>query len=212
MITVDSLENAISRIDALNRRFGINIGSVAPSNNRAFAIALDQASDDLAKMEKAGKTSPVAEAVQNPESLAKVDATVSGDVTSRASKSVEELDTLGLIEAAAQRNNVDPRLIEAIIEAESGGNQDVISSAGAVGIMQLMPSTAASLGVNPYDKAENIEGGTKYIRQMLDTFGGDVEKAVAAYNAGPGAVKSYGGIPPYKETQNYVNKVLDIYS
>jgi soluble lytic murein transglycosylase-like protein len=77
--------------------------------------------------------------------------------------------------------------------------------------MQLMPDTAASLGIDPYNKAQNIDGGTKYIKEMLDTFNGDVRKALAAYNAGPQAVKDYGGIPPYAETQNYVNKVLDIY-
>ena len=77
--------------------------------------------------------------------------------------------------------------------------------------MQLMRETAAGLGVNPYDKQQNIEGGVKYIRQMMDTFGGDVQKAIAAYNAGPQAVKDYNGVPPYRETQNYVNKVLDIY-
>ena len=74
-----------------------------------------------------------------------------------------------------------------------------------------MPDTAAALGVNPYDTKSKIEGGAKYLRQMFDTFDGDIRKAVAAYNAGPNAVKNYGGIPPYRETQNYVNKVLDIY-
>ena len=77
--------------------------------------------------------------------------------------------------------------------------------------MQLMPDTAAALGVDPYDTQQNIEGGTKYLRQMLDSFGGDVRKALAAYNAGPQAVRDYNGVPPYRETQNYVNKVLDIY-
>jgi len=83
--------------------------------------------------------------------------------------------------------------------------------AGAVGVMQLMPETAAGLGVNPYDMKSNVEGGAKYLREMLDTFDGDVKKAVAAYNAGPNAVKAYGGVPPYAETQNYVSSVLDIY-
>ena len=101
--------------------------------------------------------------------------------------------------------------MSAVAETESGGNQDAVSAAGAIGVMQLMPDTAAGLGVNPYDKQQNIEGGARYIRQMLDTFGGDVQKAVAAYNAGPQAVRDYGGVPPYRETQNYVNKVMDIY-
>ena len=116
-----------------------------------------------------------------------------------------------LIEAAARKYKVDPKLVAAVAEVESNGNQEAVSSAGAIGVMQLMPDTAASLGVDPYNKQQNIEGGAKYLRQMLDTFGGDTKKAVAAYNAGPGAVKDYGGVPPYKETQNYVSKVLDIY-
>ncbi|SFT71129.1 Transglycosylase SLT domain-containing protein [Selenomonas sp. GACV-9] len=116
-----------------------------------------------------------------------------------------------LIDAAARKYNVDPKLVSAVAEVESGGNQDATSSAGAVGVMQLMPDTAAALGVNPYDKKSNIEGGAKYLRQMLDAFDGDVRRAVAAYNAGPQAVRDYGGVPPYQETQNYVSKVLDIY-
>lgn len=115
------------------------------------------------------------------------------------------------IHAAAAKYAVDPKLVSAVAEVESGGNQGAVSSAGAVGVMQLMPETAAGLGVNPYDMKSNVEGGTKYLREMLDTFDGDVKKAVAAYNAGPNAVKAYGGIPPYAETQNYVNNVLDIY-
>lgn len=116
-----------------------------------------------------------------------------------------------VIGEAAQKYNVDPRLISAVAEAESSFTQNAVSSAGAVGIMQLMPETAASLGINPYDAAENIDGGTHYLRQMLDTFGGDVKKAVAAYNAGPQAVKDYNGVPPYRETQGYVDKVLNLY-
>ena len=116
-----------------------------------------------------------------------------------------------LIESAARKYKVDPKLVAAVAEVESNGRQEAVSSVGAIGVMQLKPDTAASLGVDPYDKQQNIEGGAKYLRQMLDTFGGDLKKAVAAYNAGPGAVKAYGGIPPYKETQNYVSKVLDIY-
>ena len=115
------------------------------------------------------------------------------------------------IHAAAAKYAVDPKLISAVAEVESGGNQSAVSPAGAVGIMQLMPETAAGLGVNPYDMKSNVEGGAKYLREMLDTFDGDVKKAVAAYNAGPNAVKAYGGVPPYAETQNYVNNVLDIY-
>lgn len=116
-----------------------------------------------------------------------------------------------VIHSAAQKYAVDPKLVSAVAEVESGGDQNAVSPAGAVGVMQLMPDTAAGLGINPYDMKSNVEGGAKYLREMLDTFDGDVKKAVAAYNAGPNAVKVYGGVPPYAETQNYVTSVLDIY-
>ena len=115
------------------------------------------------------------------------------------------------IQRAAQKYGVDPKLVSAVAEVESGFNPEAISSAGAVGIMQLMPETAASLGVNPYDARQNIEGGTHYLRQLLDSFQGDIRQAVAAYNAGPQAVRDYGGVPPYGETQTYVDSVLDLY-
>ena len=120
-------------------------------------------------------------------------------------------DLAQVIHSAAQKYAVDPKLVSAVAEVESGGDQNAVSPAGAVGVMQLMPETAAGLGVNPYDMKSNVEGGAKYLREMLDTFDGDVKKAVAAYNAGPNAVKAYGGVPPYAETQNYVTSVLDIY-
>ena len=120
--------------------------------------------------------------------------------------------TEDLLNTAAQRNGIDPALVRAVAIAESGMNQEEISPVGAIGVMQLMPETAESLGVDPYDEAQNIEGGTRYLRQMLDQFGGNVKNALAAYNAGPAAVKRYGGIPPYSETQNYVGRIMDIVS
>jgi soluble lytic murein transglycosylase-like protein len=112
------------------------------------------------------------------------------------------------ITASAKRNGIDPALLAGLIKQESGFNPHAGSPAGAQGLTQLMPGTARGLGVgNPLDPAQSIEGGARYLKQQLDRFGGDVARALAAYNAGPGAVQHYGGVPPYAETQNYVRRV-----
>ena len=113
-----------------------------------------------------------------------------------------------LINQSAAKYGIDPALLKGLIQQESGFDPNSTSGAGAVGLTQLMPGTAAALGVsNPRDPAQSIDGGAHFLKQMLDTFGGDVSKALAAYNAGPGAVQRYGGVPPYSETQDYVQKV-----
>lgn len=117
-----------------------------------------------------------------------------------------------LISKYADKNGLDEDFVKAVINQESGFNPNATSKCGAMGLMQLMPSTAQGLGVtNAYDAEQNIEGGTKYLKGLMDRFNNDKSLALAAYNAGPNAVKKYGGIPPYAETQNYVKSVLGKY-
>lgn len=115
----------------------------------------------------------------------------------------------GIIKRVAEALKMNPKVIEAVAIAESGGSQAAVSPKGAIGVMQLMPGTARGLGVNPYDTEENILGGTLYLKAQIEQFG-SLPLALAAYNAGPGVVQRYGGIPPYKETQNYVVRVMSM--
>lgn len=126
--------------------------------------------------------------------------------------SVSRSEIDNLVSKYAERNGLDEDFVKAVINQESGFNPNATSKCGAMGLMQLMPSTAQGLGVtNAYDAEQNIEGGTKYLKGLMDRFGNDKSLALAAYNAGPNAVKKYGGIPPYAETQNYVKNVLSKY-
>lgn len=123
----------------------------------------------------------------------------------RDKRSVQEVDAI--VSGLCRKHGVDKKLVMAVIDVESGFNAGAVSTAGAQGMMQIMPETGRDLDLeNPFDPKENIDAGIRYLKQLLDTFP-DRRLAVAAYNAGPNAVKKYGGIPPYAETQNYVQKV-----
>ena len=116
------------------------------------------------------------------------------------------------IDRHAANHSLDPKLVQAVIQVESGYNHKARSHKGAMGLMQLMPATAQQLRVeDPYDPDENVRGGTQYLRHLVDRFPGRIDLAVAAYNAGPGAVERYNGIPPYRETRDYVRRVLSLY-
>lgn len=147
--------------------------------------------------------------------LAKIDADTSVDVERNLPSFDKILNTKinneeikDLVEKYSEKNGLDEDLVAAVIRQESGFNPKAVSKAGAIGLMQLMPATAQGLGVeDPYDPEQNIAGGTKYLKNLINKYD-SVELGLAAYNAGPGAVNKYGGIPPYKETQNYVRNIM----
>ncbi len=117
-----------------------------------------------------------------------------------------------LIDRYARRRGMSPELVQAVVQVESGYNARALSSKGAMGLMQLMPATARELGVtDPYDPEQSIRGGTLYLRRLLVRYSGDLRRALAAYNAGPSAVDRHAGVPPYRETERYVWKVLGVY-
>jgi len=140
-------------------------------------------------------------------------AAASGSSTSTSTGEAVTGDFASLINQASEKYGVNPNLVQAVIKAESNFDPDAVSSAGALGLMQLMPATARGLGVSdPLNPAQNIEGGVKFLSQLLSHYNGNTQLAVAAYNAGPGAVDKYNGIPPYQETQTYVTRVLGYFN
>jgi soluble lytic murein transglycosylase-like protein len=116
-----------------------------------------------------------------------------------------------LVDRAANKAGLPPELVHSVAKAESGYQVDAVSRKGAIGLMQLMPGTAAELNADPRNPQQNADAGAKYLADLLVKYGGDVAKAVAAYNAGPGAVDKYNGVPPYRETRTYVNRVISNY-
>src|SRR5436190_20297903 len=116
-----------------------------------------------------------------------------------------------LVEAAARKNGLPPNFVHSVVRAESGYKPDAVSPKGAIGLMQLMPATAKAYGADPHDPGQNVEAGAAYLRELLIKYDGDARRALAAYNAGPGAVEKYNGVPPYAETQTYVDRVLRNY-
>jgi soluble lytic murein transglycosylase-like protein len=136
----------------------------------------------------------------------------SGDAKTGGSLTVSDPKLDRIVREAAERHDLDPALVKAVISTESNWNPYAVSPKGAMGLMQLIPSTAERFGVgNPYDPAQNIEGGTAYLQELLDRYHGDLKKSLAAYNAGPRAVDASGGVPWYPETRRYVQKVTNAY-
>jgi hypothetical protein len=174
---------------------------------------IDRRMDSLAGIESPEETSSVDDlklegSLSELGSFSEVMSGIRKNLPPRANNWVVE----DAVKQASKETGVDLDLIKAVMQQESGGNSNAVSSAGAKGLMQLIDSTANSLGVtDPFDPHQNALGGAKYLKQQLDHFGGRIDLALAAYNAGPGAVTKYAGIPPFPETQNYVRSIAAIY-
>jgi soluble lytic murein transglycosylase-like protein len=182
-----SVEAVVARVSELQALIGTRPAAPAGAASSTFATQLATAAGAAPATATAATTAPAA-----------------------VSQLPSDLPFGAEITAAAQKHGIDPALLAGLVKQESGFNPDAGSPAGARGLAQLMPGTAAGLGVtNVLDPVQSLDGGAKYLRQQLDAFGGDVTKALAAYNAGPGAVQRYGGVPPYAETQHYVRVVQE---
>lgn len=191
-----------------NQVYSLN-SQLYPAEKTAEALNKNNI-ESFDKVLRAGANAKFGDLLTNP--ATRVKAQLYTDTASTAKNIDPKTKFKNLISKAAQKHGVDEKLVNALIKQESGFNPNAKSKVGAMGLMQLMPATAKGLGVtNPMDPEQNVEGGVKYLKSMLNRYNGNVILALAAYNAGPGAVDKYDGVPPYKETQNYVKSILANY-
>jgi len=210
------LNLALARISYIENNFSA-LERVAGTANRVqtieqdFKKILDTKAEPVKEAPK--KEEPIFEAFLDEIITDKAENKEAVELKSKIDLKAQSANVEELIETFSEKYNIDSDFIKAIIKQESGFNTKATSKKGAMGLMQLMPKTAEALGVvDAYNPSQNIEGGVKYLRQMLDKYDNNLEMALAAYNAGPSAVQKYGGIPPYKETQNYVKTIMNTYN
>lgn len=228
LMRMNAIENSFSALERISNQLN-NMNSSSAVNNADFKAVLDDKTKEVEERNKIidelVEESPIDvqtkvdsdsnSANENKDNISQKKIDRIKDAINTKSKidlQAQAANVEELIESFSNQYNVDSDFIKAIIKQESGFNTKATSPKGAMGLMQLMPATAESMGVtDAYNPSQNIEGGVKYLKGLLDRFDNNKELALAAYNAGPTAVKKYGGIPPYKETQNYVNSIMSAY-
>jgi len=209
-----SLNLALARVNYIEQNFSA-LENIAGQNSAVKNIE----SDFKKILDKKIEETTHIENKPEPNSTAKLDEDIKPEIKeaielkSKIDLKAQSTNIDELVETFSNKYGIDGDFIKAIIKQESGFNPNATSKKGAMGLMQLMPKTAESLGVlDAYNPSQNIEGGVKYLKNLLEKYDGNKEMALAAYNAGPTAVKKYGGVPPYKETQNYINAIMGTYN
>ncbi len=212
LLSSSGQSSAMQRAVQMNNQINSINAQWTPVQKTAGNVPAAQGQVSFEKVLQAGAKAKFGDLLTNPST--RVNAKIYTDTASALQKPdyTNKTKIQELISRVSKKHGVDEKLVNAVVKQESGFNPNAKSKVGALGLMQLMPATAKGLGVtNPMDPEQNVEGGVKYLKSMLNKYNGNIILALAAYNAGPNAVDKYDGVPPYAETQNYVKSILSSY-
>ncbi len=218
-MSINGLDTILNRVQYIERQFDMlssAFNNISGENNAFNVPNVREVEDKQDFQQILNAKELIQEAqddnIQSDESYINLNRYQGVTNNSRLDNITDRVKINKLIDEYSQKYGLDSDFVKAVVKQESGFNEKATSKCGAMGLMQLMPGTAKALNVNdPYNARDNIEGGVKYLKGLMDRFGGDMKLALAAYNAGPNAVKKYNGIPPYNETQNYVKNIMSMY-
>lgn len=218
-MSINGLDTILNRVQYIERQFDMlssAFNNISGENNAFNVPNVREVEDKQDFQQILNAKELIQEAqddnIQSDESYINLNRYQGVTTNSRLGNITDRVKINKLIDEYSQKYGLDSDFVKAVVKQESGFNEKATSKCGAMGLMQLMPGTAKALNVNdPYNARDNIEGGVKYLKGLMDRFGGDMKLALAAYNAGPNAVKKYNGVPPYNETQNYVKNIMSMY-